>query len=259
LNNRLLLKLYVYLVCIVIILPVVVLVSASFTKANYVSFPPELISFKWWIEFFTADVYRTSTLLSLQISAASSVLCVLIGLMTARAMVRYRFRGQTALSTLFNMPFTVPQVVFALAVLFYFARMGTINPIHFVLAFVVVDLPTVIRTISASMSGLDPDVEKAAIVLGANPIVAFFQITVPLIKPGLIGGFLFAFLNSFNNTTIALFLSNPRYVTLPVIIFQEMEFYSLPSLVAAASFATIVALAIMIVIDRFIGIASVYR
>ena len=120
-NNRLLLKLYVYLVCIVIILPVVVLVSASFTKANYVSFPPELISFKWWIEFFTTDVYRTSTLLSLQISAASSVLCVLIGLLTARAMVRYRFRGQTALSTLFNMPFTVPQVVFALAGLFYLA------------------------------------------------------------------------------------------------------------------------------------------
>lgn len=258
-TGQFLLRCYMYLACTVIMVPVVVLISASFTKADYISFPPELVSLKWWGEFFSQDIYRRSTLLSLQISAATSVLTIFIALAGARVLVRHQFRGKTMLSTMFNMPMTVPQVVFALAALFFFARIGPIHPVHFVICFVVIDLPVAIRTISASMSGLDPDLERAAMVLGASPLHAFYKVTMPLIKPGLIGAFLFSFLSSFNNTTIALFLSNPRYVTLPVVIFQEIEFYAWPSLVAAASFATILSLGMLFVINRFVGIASIYR
>jgi len=258
-TGQLLLRCYVYLACIIIMVPVIVLISASFTKSDYISFPPDLISLKWWNQFFSQELYQRSMLLSIQISAVTSALSVLVALAAARVLVRHRFRGKTILSTMFNMPFTVPQVVFALAALFFFASMGPILPIHFVMCFLVVELPVVIRTISANMSGLDPDLERAAMVLGASPLVAFYKVTLPLIKPGLIGGFLFSFLSSFNNTTIALFLSNPGYVTLPVVIFQEIEFYAYPSLVAAASFATILSLGMMFVISRFVGIASIYR
>jgi ABC-type spermidine/putrescine transport system permease subunit II len=253
------LRMYVYLACMIIMVPVIVLISASFTRSKYISFPPDLFSFRWWVEFLSSDIYQRSTLLSIQISAVSSVITTLVALLSARVLVVHSFRGKTFLSTLFNMPFTVPQVVYALAALFFFTSMGPILPIHFIICFVVIDLPFSVRAISANMSGLDPDLERAALVLGATPLLAFYKVTLPLIKPGLIGSFLFAFLSSFNNTTIAVFLSNPRYVTLPVAIFQEIEFYAYPSLVAAASFATILSLGMMATIHKFVGIASIYR
>jgi len=239
--------------------PVVVVLGASITKADYISFPPDLFSLRWWRDFISTDIYQRSTLLSIQISAVTSVITVAIALLSARVLVKHRFRGRTIINTMFNMPFTVPQVVFALAALFFFSSMGPILPVHFIICFVVIDLPLAIRTISANMSGLDPDIERAAQVSGADPLSAFFKVTLPLIKPGLIGAFLFSFLSSFNNTTISIFLSNPKYITLPVVIFQEIEFYAWPSLVAAASFATILSLGMMVVIHRFVGIASMYK
>lgn len=252
-------RLYVYVACLIIMVPVIVLIGASFTRSEYISFPPDLFSLRWWGEFFSTGIYQRSTLLSIQISAVTSVITTLVALLSARVLVRHRFKGETFISTLFNMPFTVPQVVFALAALFFFASMGPILPIHFVICFIVIELPFSIRAIAANMSGLDPDLERAALVLGASPLWAFYKVTLPLIRPGLVGSFLFAFLSSFNNTTIALFLSNPRYVTLPVVIFQEIEFYAYPSLVAAASFATILSLGMMAVIHKFVGIASMYK
>jgi len=253
-----LVKIYVYLICLIMWVPLVVMISSSFTRANFISFPPELFSLKWWIEFVTSYSYQRSTWLSLRISAMVAPLSLIIGLLSSIVLVRYRFRGRNFLSTYFNMPYTIPQIVFALGALLFFASFGHIKIFHFMICHVIITLPFNIRTISASLQGTDPDLEKCARILGADEITSFYKITLPLIKPGLVGAFLSTFLSSFNNTTIALFLGSPKLWTLPARIFSEIEFHAMPSLVAAASFSMILSLIFMILIHKFIGIASLY-
>ena len=252
-------RIYTYFICIIICIPPLVILSSSFTKAQFISFPPELFSLKWWKAFATSDPYQRSVWLSIRISALAAPLSMIMGLLSAIILIRYKFKGRSLLSAFFNMPYTVPQIVFALASLLLYARYGYINIFHFVIAHVVITLPRNIRIISAGLQGTDPDLERCAKILGANDFVAFYKITLPQIKSGLIGAFLYTFLSSFNNTTIALFLGNPKLWTLPARIFSEVEFFAYPSLIAASSFSLIITLIFMVIIHKYVGIASVYK
>jgi putative spermidine/putrescine transport system permease protein len=149
--------------------------------------------------------------------------------------------------------------VFALGALLYFSRFSHINILHFVICLTITTLPFNIRTISASLQGIDPDLERSAKVLGADEFTAFYKILLPQIKPGLIGAFLYTFLSSFNNTTIGLFLGTPKLTTLPVRIFSEIQFHAYPSLVAAASFSMMLSFIFMLLIHKYVGISSLYK
>lgn len=252
-------KTYTYLVLVFLWIPLLVMILASFTKSNFISFPPELFSLKWWMIFLTTDTYKRSTLLSIRISAMVAPISLIIGLLSSVVLVRYRFKRRNLLTVFLNMPYTVPQVVFALSALLFFASFGHINIIHFIICHIIITLPFNIKIISACLQGTDPNLEKSARILGADEITSFFKITIPLIKPGLIGAFLHTFLSSFNNTTIAIFIGTPKLWTLPARIFSEIEFHAYPSLIAAASFSMILSLIFMILIHKYIGISSLYK
>jgi putative spermidine/putrescine transport system permease protein len=254
-----LLKSYIFLICSIMWIPLLMIIISSFTKGNVITFPPELFSLQWWVEFFTSHSYQTSTLLSIQISALATPLSLIIALLSSIALVRYRFKGRAFLSTFFNMPYTVPQVIYAIGALFFFSALVEINMYHFVICYVIITLPNNIRMLSSNLQGIDPDLEKCAKILGANEITAFYKITLPQIKPGLVGSFFLTFISTFNNTIIAIFLGSPKVWTLPARIFEEVQYYSFPSLVAAASFTMVISVTLMIIIHKYVGISSLYK
>jgi len=259
LRTNKIIKTYTYLILVFLWIPLFVILSSSFTKTNFISFPPELFSLKWWMKFIATDTYKRSTWLSIRISTIVAPISLIIGLLSSIVLVRYRFKGRNLFKIFFNMPYTIPQVVFALSALLFFTSFGHINIIHFIICHIIITLPFNIKIISASLQLTDPNLEKSARVLGANEITSFYKITLPLIKPGLIGAFLHTFLSSFNNTTIAIFIGTPKLWTLPARIFSEIEFHAYPDLVAAASFSMILSFIFMLLIHKYIGISSLYK
>ncbi len=229
------------LILLFLLAPIVVVVATAFTTSNYPVFPPEGFTFRWFERFlgmseFT-DAIRLSTALALSSTAVSTVL----GTFAALALVRWRIPGRAAISALMLSPILFPAIVLGLALLVFYHRIGLAGSfVGLVTAHSLLTTPFVIRLVSASLADFDPAVEEAARNLGAGWWRTFLQVTLPLIRPGVLAGALFAFIISFDELVITLFLAGPGLETLPIRIFTYVEYSSDPT-ISAISTALIVA------------------
>ena len=155
----------------------------------------------------------------------AAVFATLLGAIAAIGLVRFRFRGREALEAFFLAPLFIPEILFGAALYLTYARLG-IKPSMTSLLFghVVVCAPFVIRNVTAGLVGLDPRLEEAAMSLGASRVQAFVKVALPLIQSSIISGFIFAFIISFSDINLALFIAGPNSTTLPVYIFNLLLF-----------------------------------
>lgn len=256
LSSGALLRAFSVLVYLFLLAPLVVVVLASFNSADFLTFPPRGLSLRWYASLFQSDLWTESFKLSFLVMALVTPLSLLIGTPAAYGLSRYRFPGRGLIEALIMSPLVMPQVVLGIALLNYFSEWGLINTVvGLIIAHVVVALPYTVRLISISVHGLDPGLERAAQSLGANPVQSFLRVTLPLLRPGLIAGAVFAAIISFGELAVTLLIAGASTTTLPMRIFNYTEYNFDPTINAVSTIFVVLALILIIVLDRLIGLA----
>lgn len=247
-----------WLALLFFLLPLAVLIGASFTTSAYLQFPPEGFTWHWYAAFLGDPSYLQALWLSANLAVVATALALLLGVPSALVLTRSRFPGQSAVTALFLSPLVLPTIVLGAAVLQYASALGFARSYAALLAgHVVLVLPYIVRTTMATLVGFDASLEEAARDLGAGAAGAFFRVTLPNIKPGVIAGALFAVIISWVNVELSIFNSTASLVTLPVKLFNYIQ-YSVDPTIAAVSAATIyVAVVVVIVIDLIVGLDRV--
>ena len=242
-----------------ILSPIAVVLVSSLTAAEYTSFPPEGLSLRWYLEIPRHPEFVESLRVSVGVAVVTGALAAVLGTAAALALVRYRFPGRDALNVLFLSPLMLPTVVLGIALLQFYTLVGiTRTPLGLVCGHLVITVPYVVRLVGASLAGFDESLERAAMNLGATPWQAFTGVTLPLIRPGVVAGAAFATIVSFDDVNVALFLSSPRTVTLPVRIFTYIEQTFDPLVTAVCAVLIVLAAAGVVVIERSIGLGRLF-
>jgi putative spermidine/putrescine transport system permease protein len=232
-----LLKPFVALTYILLLAPLAIVVAVSFGASPNFEFPPTQLSLRWYWAFFgNPEFVRAFFNVSLALGFLAAVLASLLGVIAAIGVVRFRFKGREALEAFFVAPLFIPEILFGAALYLTYARLG-IKPsmTSLLLGHVVICTPFVIRNVTAGLVGLDPRLEEAAMSLGASRVQAFVKVALPLIQSSIISGFIFAFIISFSDINLALFIAGPNSTTLPVYIFNLLLFEGNPSVAAAST------------------------
>jgi putative spermidine/putrescine transport system permease protein len=237
--------------------PLGIILVFALNPTPYISFPPVGVSLRWFEKFFTSEDFMRSLWLSLRVAVAVLVLSVTIGGLCAIALARGNLPGRRLLTAFFMSPLMLPAILTGLALFQVYLLTGVGRPVWgLVVGHTLVAVPYVLRTTLAVLANFDRRVEEAAAVLGAGPVRVFFEVTLPLIRPGVIAGGIFAFIVSFDQFPISLFLVPPKGETLPVVLFNYMRF-DLDGAIAAASMVSIVmALAVVVVLEWLIGLKA---
>lgn len=236
------------LVGLFLILPGLMVLPMSFNGARSMRFPPDTLSLQWYENFFTNAAWTRSLLNSLLVSVLSALVATVVGGLAAFALVRHRFPGKPLVAGLLLAPLATPVVILGLGDYALFLDWGlTGTPVGFVFAYLVTALPYVVITVSASLVSVKPEYELAAAVHGASQASVFFRITLPLVMPGVLAGFLFAFVTSFDETVIAIFLSDPSFRTLPVTMYSSMTREVDPTIASASSVIMLATTGILLV------------
>jgi ABC-type spermidine/putrescine transport system permease subunit II len=217
-----------------LLLPVVLAVLVSFTPSRFIELP-KTFSLRWYVEFFNSEKWLNGLKNSFYIGFLSTVISVIIGMCAAIAVVRYDFRGKAALNTFVLTPVFIPAVILGMGLLSTYYKLhlwGTY--ISIAIAHSLWAVPLVFMVLRVSLEGIDRTLEEAAKGLGANGVRTFYEVTLPLIMPGILVSILFSFIISVNEFVMALFLTTSETETLPKVIWPNLR-YLLTPLVAAAS------------------------
>jgi putative spermidine/putrescine transport system permease protein len=246
-----LLRVWVALVLGFLLLPVVVVVLASLSRTSYLTVPPQGLTLRWFAAVLQDPEYVRAIAFSVVLAGVATLGSLVAGVAASYALVRHRGRGLELAGALLNAPLVFPGVVIGVALLQFYAlaRMnGTFASLA--LAHMVITVPYVVRAMTASLAGVDAEIENAARVLGASRLVAFFTVTLPLARPGIAAGALFSFIVSFDNVPVSIFLLGVRHMTLPVKIFSAIEYGVDPSIAAIST---------MLIIATGLGLAAAER
>ncbi len=237
------------LVSIYLIAPIFVLVPMSFGPARFFSFPPPEFSVEQYVKFFHSAPWWRAIRVSFEVAVMASFFASVLGILTSLAM-RYKIPAKGFLNALFISPMIVPLIITAVALYSFFAKFHLVDTIPgLVMAHTILTLPFVIITVSATLKGLDPSLEKAAATLGASPPKVFFKVTLPLIKRGAITGAIFAYMISFDETVVAIFLSSSHAITLPKKMWDSIRFSIEPILPALSTILILFAILMLILLE----------
>ena len=242
-----------------LLLPIVVSVFLSFDDRAFLgAFPPTRFSLRWYRSFLDNPAYLDGLVNSLQLATLSTLISTCAGTCAAYALAEAKWRGRDAVETLFLSPKFVPTVVIGFSILGFASAIQLFDPFtRLIMGHVVITIPFTVRATLASLVGIRRSMVEAAISLGAPPWRAFLDVTLPLARTGIIAGALMAFVLSFDEVAVSLFLSDAFTQTLPIALVAEMR-ANLNLTVAAVStvFAAITVL-IVFFLDRTIGLDRV--
>ncbi|MFJ7730034.1 ABC transporter permease [Neobacillus sp. NPDC097160] len=244
---------------IYILIPLIVVIPASFTSASYPSFPPEGFSFQWYTKLLDRPEFMEAMMNSVKFALFAAFFSVLFGTLGAMAIAKYDIPGKTYITALLTSPLSVPQLVLGIALLIFFTPLmlaGTST--GFLLAHIIICIPYVIRLVLTGLSGFDYNLERAASILGANPFVVFWKVTLPLIRPAIISGGLFAFLTSFDNVTVSMFMISPDMRTLPIEIFSQMQDAYNPIVASVSSVVIFISVILIVILEKMQGVGKVF-
>lgn len=221
--------------CVFLILPTIVIIPISFTSSDFIIFPPIGYSTRWYVEFFNSYNWQNAASNSFIIAIAATILATAIGTLAALSIARLSRRWARTTMTLFLLPMIIPSIISAIAMYAAFARFNIVGThLGMIIGHAILGLPFVVINVSASLQKMDWRIEHAARSLGASPVRAFFEITLPIIRPGVLAGAVFAFLTSFDEVVVSLFLSGIEAATLPVQMWSGIRFEMSP-MVASVS------------------------
>jgi putative spermidine/putrescine transport system permease protein len=240
---------------IYLVLPLLVIVSVSFSNTAYIEFPPRGFTIRWYMQFVEDPSYIEAFRVSLALAVLSTAAAIILATPAALIIARKTFPGRTLISTLFLSPLVLPNIVIGVAILQYANSLGFARTFPALLiAHTVIVIPYVLRTVLASLAGMDVTIEEAAQDLGAGSVETFFLVTLPQIKPGIIAGALFAFIISWINIEVTIFNSTGTLTTLPVKILYYVENIGDPTVAAVSAVTVYIAIIVVVVVDLTIGL-----
>jgi putative spermidine/putrescine transport system permease protein len=231
-------------------LPMLVMISASFTQTQTIQFPPHGFTLKWYGAVFDDWDMMNGVVLSAKIAAGAALGAAVLGTLGALFLSRTGGGKRELFQSFFLAPLTIPHVLIGLAFLMTFSNIGLISGVGLCIAHVVICTPYMVRSVLSMLMSSDPALPRAAAVLGANPFRTFIHVTLPTVRPAIVSGAVFAFLVSFNNVSISMFVSSPRTATLPVVIFNRIDYVPNPSVVAIAALMILATFVILLVLDK---------
>lgn len=241
------------LVALYFILPTLIVIPLSFSAASAFQFPPTEFSLRWYENFFTDPKWLSSLGNSFLVAILASVIATLVG--TAAAVGLNRLTGRLAgfLRTLLMISMVTPAIVVAVAVYVSFLQWHlTGSLLGYVLAHAALGVPFVLVSVTTALGGFDPKLLRASASLGASPLRSFITVTMPLISRGVLTGAIFAFVTSFDEVVIALFLRSPTFQTLPVQMYNSVTFELDPT-ISASSSLVVVAVTVIFLVPMLIG------
>jgi putative spermidine/putrescine transport system permease protein len=245
---------------VLIIVPIAIVVVAAFSPNDYFEFPPPGLSFRWFVEFFRLENMRNAFALSLELALLAATLATLLGTLGALFLARRHGVVAGIVQSLFLAPLVFPTLILGVALLLLYKTIGMPVFPGLLLAHSIVGMPYAFRTVLASAQSLDPALEEAGQSLGAGPLRTLLLVTLPLIWPGVLSGWFFAFIVSFGELNTALFLTGPGITTLPIEIFSYLQFQGSQLVIAAASALQIALIVVLVAgIDRIVGIGRIIR
>lgn len=238
--------------------PALIVVATSFTSGQNLRFPPHGFSLRWYVAAFASPQFMGSLWASTWLACMTTIIAMVTGFAAAFAIDRYRFRGREAFQSLVLSPLVIPAVALGLALLQTFAVLGLNQSVMgLLIAHVLIALPYVVRILTAGLAVFDRTLELAAMNLRARPATVLRRITLPLLLPAFMSAAIFAFVASFGNVTLTVFLRFPGFTTLPVQIFSYVEYDISPVLAAVSTLVILVTLGVLFAIERIIGVKNV--
>jgi putative spermidine/putrescine transport system permease protein len=248
---------YVALLSVYLVAPIVVVVVAAFTAADFIMFPPSGFSLRWFEKVLRDPDFVRPLWNSLRLGVVATAVSSVLALPAAIALVRGALPGRRAIETFLLAPLTVPTIISAVGLLFFASRIGLTSSFAALLAgHVVITVPYMLRTVLGVYAGMNREVEEAAQVLGANPWRVAWHITLPGIRPGIIAGAIFSFLISFDEVAVALLLTNSETTTLPVSILSYLVYNYDPAVAAISTIQIAIVIAALLLLERLFGVKN---
>ncbi|MET3290817.1 UNVERIFIED_CONTAM: putative spermidine/putrescine transport system permease protein [Brevibacillus sp. OAP136] len=250
------LALFTFLVFLFLLGPLLIISLTSFEPGTVLKFPPQGFSLRWYQNIFEVEMFMETFKTSIFVSLLGNVLALLLGIPAAYALSRFQFKGKDALNAIFISPVLIPGIVLGFAMLKYVIVIYHL-PIYAALlvGHTVVMLPFIIRVVASSLSNFDFAIEEAALSLGAGHFETFYKVVLPNIRSGIIAAILIAFLESFNNVDISVFMTGPGVSTLPIQMLTYVENNFDPTIAAISVLLMIITGVLMFVIERLMGLS----
>src|SRR5437868_4674886 len=243
-----------------LIAPTIIVLITSLTASESLKFPPPGLSLRWYYALLDADQMQRAAWNSLVIAVWTTLISVVLGTAASIAIARSRSKWVKACDLLFMSPLLLPALAFGFAALVYINKLGLSPSIPLlVLGHVIVCVPFILRTTVAALSQLDPALLDASQSLGAGGLMTFRRVTLPLIAPGLGAGAFLAFMASFDNVPVSLFLADERTEVLPIHLWQQIETNLDVRTAAASGLIVIVTLLLMLLAERTAGLTKQMR
>jgi putative spermidine/putrescine transport system permease protein len=228
--------------------PLLVVLPAAFNDSSLMQFPPHRWSLRWFDEYFRSASWIAATKTSFKVAVVVSVLSTALGLATAVLLTRFTFFGRNLVRALIMAPLVVPVIIIAVGLYYVFLRVGLNGTFWgLVIGHTVVIFPYATIVIGTALVEVDPRLENAAVGLGAMRARAFVEVTLPLIRPGLVVAALFGFLISFDEVVIAIFVTSAETMTLPRRIWDGIRFELNPTIAAVSTLLIALSALVMLV------------
>jgi putative spermidine/putrescine transport system permease protein len=232
--------------------PTLIVMATSFTTGQIVEFPPKGLSLQWFSEVFDTPEWTDAFSNSFQVGLVAAVLAMVTGTLLAMAAARGKLLPSGLVTALALMPLVVPLVIAGIGFYIIYIRVGlTGSVLSLGIAHAMLGLPFVFVNVLAALTNVDSHVEEAARICGANEITTFLRVTLPLIAPGAIIGGVLAFIASWDEVVVAIFLVTPDFRTIPVVMLGEVRSGVTPATSAVATLVTVVSVAMLVAILLF--------
>ncbi|SER80080.1 putative spermidine/putrescine transport system permease protein [Tranquillimonas rosea] len=245
----------VWIALIALSAPTLVVIGASFTSGDIITFPPDGFSLKWYDRVARAGELRAAFFRSLWVATICTLVAMPVGTLAGIALSRYRLRFGNVVQVYLLLPFTIPLIGSGIGLMLVFGAWGALGNLWPIgVACAVINLPFIIWSVSSSAALLDPDLELAAANCGAGRVQTFFAVTLPAVMPGVITGSLLMFILAMNEFLVSLLLVDARTMTLPVQIYNSIRSIITPDLAAVSVVFIAVAAAAIALLDRLVGL-----
>ena len=252
-----LLKAYIAAMVFFLLVPVLIVVAVALTPGDFVTFPPPALSLRWFNKVLSDPQFLLPLWNSFRLGCASTFLAVILAVPAAMVMVRHPMRGLREIQMFLLSPLSLPTIILATGLLFFVPKIGMDSSFAALVAgHTVIIVPYVMRTVFGVYVNANQEIEHAAAVHGAGPLRTFWYVTLPLIRPGILAGAIFAFLMSFDEVAVALLLTNTDTTTLPVMLLSYLIYNYDPAVAAISTVQIFIVIVALLLLERIFGVGN---
>ncbi len=239
--------------------PILIIVFTSFNPTEANTFPPQGFSLRWYGKFLESPGFVDAFKFSIWLGVIAAIGATVIGFLTAYGIVRFLGRRREVGQSLALLPIMIPHILISISLLLALTIVPFPELGGLIVGHIIICLPFTIAGTIASLESVDDQLEKAALTLGASRIRTLWEVVIPLIAPGLLSALIFAFIVSFGDVYIALFLSGPGLTTLPIEIFSYMQWESTPVVAAITTVQILLIVVLGLIVERLVGLRKILR